>query len=205
MYKVFFKRFLDLIISFPVSLLFLPILIFLAIIIKLESKGPLFFTQNRVGKGLCTFKVLKLRTMTDETRLVGNQPVIGKAPGVTKVGYFLRRFKIDELPQVFNVLKGDMTIVGPRPSVPEQLEQMSREEKRRYSVRPGLTGLSQVSGNIHLTWKERFKYDLFYVDNISFLNDLRIILKTFLIILNGEEKFLHKSKDLIKKVDANSN
>jgi lipopolysaccharide/colanic/teichoic acid biosynthesis glycosyltransferase len=81
---------------------------------------------------------------------------------------------------------------------------MTDEEKRRYSVRPGLTGLSQVSGNIHLTWKERYKYDLMYLDNISFLNDLRIILKTFLIIFQGEEKFLHKSKDLIKKVNENS-
>jgi lipopolysaccharide/colanic/teichoic acid biosynthesis glycosyltransferase len=201
MYRSVFKRLLDITISFPVSLLLLPILIILAILIKIESRGPLFFTQNRVGKGLKIFEVLKLRTMTHEKREVGDKPLIGKAAGVTKVGFFLRRYKIDELPQVFNVLKGDMSIVGPRPSIPEQLDQMTEEEKRRYSVRPGLTGLAQVSGNIHLSWKERYKYDLFYINNISFLNDVRIILKTFLIIFKGEDKFVHKSQELIKHIE----
>jgi lipopolysaccharide/colanic/teichoic acid biosynthesis glycosyltransferase len=121
MYRSVFKRLLDIIISLPVSLLFLPILLVLAILIKLESRGPLFFTQKRVGRGLGTFNVQKLRTMTHEKREVVDKPIIGKAPGVTKVGYFLRRYKIDELPQVFNVLKGDMSVVGPRPSIPEQL------------------------------------------------------------------------------------
>ena len=198
MYHFFFKRFIDISISILVSIIFLPVLGGLALIIKLESKGPLFFTQTRVGKRLQPFKVVKLRTMTHEKRDVGDKPLIGRAVGVTKVGYFLRRFKIDELPQVFNVLIGDMSLVGPRPSIPEQLAQMTEQEKNRYSVRPGLTGLAQVSGNIYLSWKERYKLDLYYINNISFLNDIRIILRTFLIIFKGEHKFVHKSIKLIK-------
>src|SRR5690606_10730926 len=100
MYRIFLKRFIDIIISLFISILFLPALLVFAILIKMESAGPMFFTQRRVGNGLSTFKVFKLRTMTHEKRVVGNAPLIGKAPGVTKVGYYLRRFKIDELPQV---------------------------------------------------------------------------------------------------------
>lgn len=205
MYKSVIKRILDITVSLSVALLFLPILLVLAVLIKLDSKGPLFFTQIRVGRGLRTFKVIKLRTMIHENREVGDKPLIGKVPGVTRVGYFLRRFKIDEFPQVINVLKGDMSVVGPRPSIAQQLQQMTDKEIRRYAVRPGLTGLSQVSGNIHLTWKERYYYDLIYIDNISLTNDLRIILKTFLIIFRGEEKFLHKPTYCKHNVNENPN
>lgn len=198
MYKYFFKRFLDLVISLIVSIIFIPFLILLSIIIKIDSSGPVFFKQERVGKNLKLFNVLKLRTMTNQKRSISDKPIIGKTEGVTHIGYFLRRFKIDELPQVLNVLKGDMSLVGPRPSVPKQLETMSTKEKMRYSVRPGLTGLSQVSGNIHLPWKERFKYDLKYVNNYSLIIDIKIILKTFLIIFKGEEQFIHSSKNIIK-------
>ncbi len=199
MYKNFFKRTIDFLVSGFICLLCLPFFIVLALLIKIDSKGPIFFKQKRVGRNLTTFEVFKLRTMTHEARKVDDKPVIGRAPGVTQLGFYLRRFKIDELPQLLNVFCGDMSLVGPRPSVPEQLEQMTQEEKHRYSVRPGLTGLSQVSGNIHLSWKERYVYDLDYVAHISLLNDVKIILKTFLIILFGEEKYLHKSKNLIKK------
>jgi lipopolysaccharide/colanic/teichoic acid biosynthesis glycosyltransferase len=120
------------------------------------------------------------------------KPIIGKAEGVTQIGYYLRRFKIDELPQLLNILNGDMSIVGPRPSVPEQLANMTDEEKMRYSVRPGLTGLAQINGNIHLQWKERFVYDLKYVKNITFINDLKIVFRTVFIVLFGEEKYLNK-------------
>lgn len=199
MYRNTFKRLLDFGVSGLFCLLCLPFFVVLAVWIKLDSAGPIFFKQKRVGRNLTTFEVLKLRTMTHEQRQVGAAPVIGKAPGVTRLGYYLRRFKIDELPQLINVFLGHMSLVGPRPSVPEQLAQMTDAEKQRYSVRPGLTGLSQVSGNIHLSWKERYVYDLEYVAHISFLNDVKIILKTFLIILHGEEKYLHQSKNLIKK------
>jgi lipopolysaccharide/colanic/teichoic acid biosynthesis glycosyltransferase len=161
-----------------------------SLLIKLDSKGPVFFVQNRIGKDLNIFKVYKFRTMTDKKRSVAK--VISKAKGVTGIGYYLRRYKVDELPQLFNVLKGDMSLVGPRPSVEEQLEEMTQEEKRRYSVRPGMTGLAQVCGNIHLSWGDRYQYDLIYVENISMVNDLKIILRTILIIIMGEEKFLNQ-------------
>ncbi len=161
-------------------------------IILADTRGPLFFRQERVGKGLTFFKVYKFRTMTHEKRTVGSKPIIGKADGVTKVGYYLRRYKIDELPQLFNVLFGDMSLVGPRPSIPDQLLQMTEEEKQRYSVRPGLTGLAQINGNIHLSWKERFVYDLKYVDHVNFWNDLKIIFRTVFIVILGEQKFLNK-------------
>lgn len=192
MYSGFFKRIFDFLFSLAVILsLLLPLLV-IVILIKVESKGPLFFRQVRVGKGLKTFRVYKFRTMTNEKREVGAKPIIGKAEGVTQIGYYLRRFKIDELPQLLNILNGDMSIVGPRPSVPEQLANMTDEEKMRYSVRPGLTGLAQINGNIHLQWKERFVYDLKYVKNITFINDLKIVFRTVFIVLFGEEKYLNK-------------
>lgn len=157
--------------------------------IKIETPGPVFFKQKRVGKNLKEFEVLKFRTMTDEKREV--ESVIGMANGVTKVGYYLRRLKIDELPQLVNVLKGEMSLVGPRPSVSGQLEGMNEKEKERFSIKPGLTGLAQVCGNIHLSWTERYKYDRIYVKNISFFNDIRIMMRTVLIIIKGEEEFLN--------------
>lgn len=189
-YKKYIKKLLDRIIAFVFLILFLPALLIISLIIKLDTPGPLFFMQDRVGKDLEKFEVFKFRTMTDEDRKVTS--IKGKAKGVTASGYYLRRYKIDELPQLINVLKGEMSLVGPRPSIPGQLQEMDKKEKRRYTVKPGLTGLAQVCGNIHLSWKKRYKYDLKYVDNISFINDLKIILRTILIIVRGEEKFINK-------------
>lgn len=191
MYEKVFKRFIDIAVAAVLLLVLLIPLLVVALLIKLDSKGPLFFKQARVGKNLQIFEVFKFRTMTNEKRAVGN--IIGKAAGVTRVGYFLRKFKIDELPQLLNVLVGQMSLVGPRPSVYEQLSKMSAEEIKRYDVPPGLTGLAQVSGNIHLSWPERYILDLRYVRNITFYNDVLILLRTVLIVVQGEEKFLHRT------------
>ncbi|MGK7390754.1 MAG: sugar transferase [Candidatus Cyclobacteriaceae bacterium M2_1C_046] len=192
MYSHFFKRLIDVIVSGFILLLMLPFLLIIAVLVKIESPGSIFFLQNRVGKNLSLFTVYKFRTMTNEKRTVGKKPVIGKAAGVTKFGYWLRRFKIDELPQLINVLKGDMSLVGPRPSIAAQLDDMTDEQKKRYSVRPGCTGLAQVSGNIHMNWERRYKFDLNYVRNITFTNDLKILFRTIFIIIEGEEKFINK-------------
>ena len=192
MYRNIFKPLFDFIVAFVILFVVLIPLLVIVLLIFAESNGPLFFKKERVGRDLKFFKVFKFRTMTHEKRTVGNTPIIGKAEGVTKVGYYLRRYKIDELPQLLNVLSGDMSLIGPRPSVPEQLHQMSEAEKRRYSVRPGLTGLAQINGNIHLSWKERFVYDLNYVDNVTFWNDIKIIFRTVFIVILGEHKFLNK-------------
>jgi len=192
MYKQFFKRIIDFLFSLViVFLLFVPLLA-IALVIKLESKGPIFFKQYRVGKDLKNFKILKFRTMTHIKRKVGNEPIIGKAVGVTKIGFYLRRFKVDEIPQLINVLLFQMSLIGPRPCMPEQLLNMTENEKKRYNIKPGLTGLSQISGNIHLSWKERYKLDLVYVNNITFLNDFKILFRTIFIVIKGEEKFLNK-------------
>lgn len=191
MYSLFFKRLIDLLVALVVVLMCIIPLLIVACLIKIDSKGPVFYNQLRVGKDLKIFKVLKFRTMTNEKRDVPVK-IIGRAEGVTKVGYYLRRYKIDELPQVLNVLAGQMSLVGPRPSVPEHLLKMTDEEKKRYNVHPGLTGVAQVSGGVHLPWSERFQLDLKYVRNISFYNDVLILIRTVSVVLLGEEKFINK-------------
>tara|TARA_B110001450_G_scaffold51507_1_gene48075 strand:+ start:186 stop:794 length:609 start_codon:yes stop_codon:yes gene_type:complete len=192
MYRNLIKRALDFTIALSILILLLPFFFVLAIIIKLDSKGPVFFSQERVGKDLRHLLIFKFRTMTNEKREVGTSPTIGRSKGVTNVGYYLRRFKIDELPQLVSVLKGDMSLIGPRPSIPSHLNQMTQIEKMRYSVSPGLTGLAQVSGNIHISWSDRYQKDLEYIRNISFLNDLKIIIRTAQIIVIGEAYFVKK-------------
>ena len=182
----------DIFISCMVILVCIPILLLAVIGIKIDSKGPIFYTQKRVGKDLVPFQILKLRSMTNVARKVGKSPIIGTSQGVTVFGYYLRRFKIDELPRIINVLVGDLSIVGPRPSIFEQLEDMTEEEKTRYSVRPGLTGLAQVSGNIYIPWKERYKKDLNYIAHVSFKNDVIILLRTILVIIIGERRFVNR-------------
>ncbi len=194
MYASLFKRIIDISAAALLLLLLLIPLIVVAVLIKTDSAGPLFFMQRRVGKNLKIFEVYKFRTMTNERRAVGN--IVGKAAGVTGVGYYLRKYKVDELPQLLNVLFGQMSLVGPRPSVPEQLPNMSPEEIKRYDVSPGLTGLAQVSGNIHLSWPERYVLDLRYVRNITFYNDAMILMRTVLIVIKGEEKFVNKTLNI---------
>lgn len=196
MYKFFLKRVIDLSFSIIIILVISPLLFLVALIIPLESKGPIFFKQKRVGKGLKDIEILKFRSMTNEKREVGNKPILGKAAGVTNLGYVIRRLKIDELPQLLNVIKGDLSLVGPRPSVRSQLDSMTEEQKTRYSIRPGLTGLAQVSGNIHLSWPERYSFDLAYIKNRSFTLDMRILTRTFFLIIKGEKYF--KDKPLIQ-------
>lgn len=183
---------MDVFVSLVLLVLLSPLLLIVAILVPLESSGPIFFNQERVGKNLRPITVFKFRTMTNEPHKVGKKPIIGRETGVTKFGYWLRKFKIDELPQLLSVLRGDLSLVGPRPSVREQLNNMTELEKSRYDIRPGLTGLAQVSGNIHLTWKERYKKDLEYISNISFKNDFKILLRTALLLVKGEKYFLDK-------------
>ena len=190
MYKNFFKRGIDIIASLVLLALLSPLLIIVVLLIKMTSPGPVFFKQTRVGKGCKPFTLLKFRSMTNEKHEV--KKYTGRDEGVTPIGYYLRKYKIDELPQLIHVLKGEMSLVGPRPSIPAHLERMNEKELKRYNIRPGMTGLAQVSGNIHLDWKDRFTFDLEYLENISFLNDLRILKRTALLIIVGEEKFLNK-------------
>ncbi|MFP3592578.1 sugar transferase [Chryseobacterium sp. SIMBA_038] len=189
MYKAFIKRILDIIVALLVIIFLFPIFIVIYILVKLDSSGNFFFFQERLGYKGKTFKIYKVRTMYDKQR-IADREILKHDAEVTRVGYYLRRFKIDELPQIINVFNGDMSLVGPRPCLPNQLAEFNEDGKKRIEVVPGLTGLSQVNGNIHLSWQERWKYDRKYVENQSFMLDVKIILKTFLILLNGEDKYI---------------
>lgn len=193
-YSTYIKRVLDFNFSFLALLFLSPFLIIVAILIKLDSKGPVFFTQERPGKDMKIFKVYKYRTMVQDA--VKDQragiEVRGNDNRITPFGKFLRRFKIDELAQLLNIVKGDMSIVGPRPTLPEYIEQYEQWELKRFDANPGLTGLAQINGNIHLERKEKSEFDVKYLKQISFLTDLKIILKTIAIVLLGEEKFVNR-------------
>jgi len=180
------KRCFDFLVSIFLLVILSPLLIITAILIKLTSKGPLFFKQQRVGKDGKLFSVYKFRTMIDKVRSFDKQTLKGDAE-VTTIGGIIRRLKIDELPQLINVVKGDMSLVGPRPSLPSLVKEFNESGKKRILVRPGLTGLAQVNGNIYLTWEERWEFDRKYVEEQSLFLDLKILTKTAFIILLGEK------------------
>lgn len=192
MYNHFFKRVFDFILSLIALIILSPLLLIVIIAIKIDSKGPIFYFQTRVGRNMKEFNLYKFRTMTDKKRDPSKEQTYKDNPEITKVGYYLRRLKIDELPQLINVLVGDMALIGPRPALPSLYKDYGEKAAKRVRVRPGLSGLSQTRGNIFLTWEERFKYDNEYVDRMSFLLDVSIIIKTFLIVIFGEEKFIKR-------------
>lgn len=184
------KRIFDCVFASLAIVLFVPIMFFLAIWIKLDSKGPVFFLQNRVGKNKEFFRIYKFRTMVDRPADQidqHNEPVVSKGldARITRVGRFLRASSLDELPQLINMLKGDMSIVGPRPIIPEQLEVVPQENMNRFKVRPGLTGLAQVRGRRSLGWLEQLQADSEYVRKSGFWYDIGIILKTVVVVLQG--------------------
>ncbi|HEX6099712.1 MAG TPA: sugar transferase [Thermoanaerobaculia bacterium] len=182
----------DLVAAGAALLVLWPFLLAIAALVKLTSRGPAFFLQERLGRNATTFMAWKFRTMTDKPRVADTLYYTGDPSEVTLVGRFLRRTKLDELPQVFNVLRGEMSIVGPRPQLPKQLEEFNEDAKQRLRVRPGLTGLAQVNGNTALTWPERWHYDAEYVRTLSFILDCRILAKTIAVLLHGEERFTRK-------------
>ncbi len=192
-YRAFGKRLLDFSVSVSIAALLSPLFAVIAALIKLTSCGPVFFVQERLGYQGTTFSALKFRTMTDRLR-TAHQEVFGKTDEVTSVGYWLRRFKLDELPQLLNIVFGDMSLVGPRPALPTQWNEYTELARRRLEVRPGMTGLSQVRGNIHLTWAERWQYDAEYVDRLSLILDAWIVVRTVAVVLLGEERFLQRPK-----------
>lgn len=173
-YKFFLKRFLDIILSFLALLLLSPIILILWIWLSIANKGAgAFFFQERPGKDGKIFKIVKFKTMTDECDENGN--LLPDEKRLTKVGKFVRSTSLDELPQLWNIFKGEMSLIGPRPLLPQYLPLYSKEQVRRHEVRPGLSGWAQVNGRNTISWKEKFELDVWYVDNLSFLLDLKII------------------------------
>lgn len=188
MYKKFFKRFVDIIASGLGIIILFPFFVIVACIIKIDSKGPVFFTQKRVGRYKKDFKIYKFRTMlTFEDSFYPDGSPIQNYDRITKVGNILRKTSIDELPQLINIFTGDMSIVGPRPTLSYQVERYDNNQVRRLNARPGLTGLAQINGRNSLSWEKKIQYDLDYIDNITFLNDIKIILKTFVVVLKSEK------------------
>lgn len=186
MYKCCFKRFSDFCIAF-VSLLFLSFFILLIIVwLYFANKGSgVFFTQERPGKNGKIFKIIKFKSMTDEKDLSGN--LLPNEKRITPIGRFIRNTSIDELPQLFNVLKGDMSLIGPRPLMVRYLYLYSQEQARRHDVRPGVTGLAQVNGRNTITWTKKFELDVWYVDHISFVLDVKIIFLTIKNVLTHKD------------------
>jgi len=190
LYTVYGKRLLDLAIALSMFVALLPVFLLAMILVRVGSPGPVLFRQKRLGRNGQLFILYKFRTMTDEDRLADRQIWLAE-PQLTTTGRLLRRLKMDELPQLYNVLKGNMSIVGPRPGLPSLANQPGFSPLRLL-LRPGLTGLAQVNGNIHLSWQERYRYDEDYVNRVSLLLDLWIISKTFAIIALGEERFIRR-------------
>ena len=177
MYKHCFKRLLDFVVVLCVLLVIWPILLVIAVWLHFANKGAgAFFTQERPGKDGKIFKVIKFKSMTDERDAEGR--LLPDAERLTRVGWFIRSTSLDELPQLLNVLKGDMSLVGPRPLLPEYLPLYSREQARRHEVRPGITGWAQTHGRNAISWTEKFKLDVWYVDHVSLKVDLEVMYLT---------------------------
>lgn len=170
-----------------------PLLLTVAIVIKVTMPGPVLFRQQRVGKNGKTFAIYKFRTMKVDREAEANFDSQKDQERLTPTGRFLRRIKLDELPQLYNVLCGDMSLVGPRPTIMQQVVEYTPRQRKRLAMRPGMTGLAQVNGNITLDWTQRIEYDIKYIEQFSIALDVAILLKTVLIVLLGEEKFRRES------------
>lgn len=186
MYKHFFKRLIDFCIVFTALLIIWPVLLVITIWLHFANKGAgAFFFQERPGKDEKIFKVIKFKSMTDERDAEGK--LLPDAQRLTKVGKFVRSTSIDELPQLINVLKGDMALIGPRPLLPKYLPYYSERESVRHQVRPGITGWAQVNGRNHVLWEERFELDAYYVEHLSLALDLKIVFTTIKNILSRKD------------------
>lgn len=186
MYKHFFKRLIDFSIVFAALLIIWPVLLVIYIWLTMANKGAgAVFYQERPGKDGKIFRVMKFKSMTDERDSLGN--LLPEVQRLTKVGEFIRKTSIDELPQLINVLKGDMSLIGPRPLLPKYLPLYNDEQRRRHDVRPGITGWAQVNGRNNITWTEKFKLDVWYVDNCSLWLDVKIIYMTIKNVLSSKD------------------
>lgn len=186
MYKHFFKRLIDFTIVFMALLIIWPILLIITIWLHFANKGAgVFFTQERPGKDGKIFKVIKFKSMTDERDADGN--LLPDAQRLTKVGSFVRKTSIDELPQLINVLKGDMALIGPRPLLVQYLPLYTKEQARRHEVRPGITGWAQVNGRNLCKLSKKFEYDVWYVDHCTFMTDIKILWMTLLNVIKRSD------------------
>lgn len=184
MYKLFFKRFFDFILSLIAIIMLSPVYLIVIVLVRIKLGSPVFFTQKRPGKDEKIFKMYKFRTMTNEVDENGN--LLPDDKRLTKFGKLLRSTSLDELPELFNILKGDMSIVGPRPLLVRYLPLYNEYQKHRHDARPGFTGWAQCNGRNSISWEEKFDLDVYYVNHITFLLDVKIIFKTVKTVLCRE-------------------
>lgn len=184
MYRNYIKRIIDLILSFMAIIVLSPVLLIVAILVRTKLGSPVIFKQKRPGMNEKIFTLYKFRTMTDETDEQGN--LLPDEVRLTKFGKLLRSTSLDELPELFNILKGDMAIVGPRPLLVRYLPRYNEHQKKRHNVRPGFTGYAQVNGRNSISWEEKFDFDVYYVEHVSFLLDVKIIFKTIKVVFARE-------------------
>ena len=195
------KRWFDILVSLMGLIVFLPILLLVSILVRTKLGSPIFFTQDRVGKDNKIFKMIKFRTMTDARDKFGE--LLSDEERLTSFGKFLRSSSLDELPELINVLKGDMSLVGPRPLLEKYLPLYSEEQIKRHNVKPGITGWAQVNGRNSISWTEKFKLDVFYVENYSFLFDIKILFLTYYIYMrnSNNKKILNTTN--INRITSN--
>jgi lipopolysaccharide/colanic/teichoic acid biosynthesis glycosyltransferase len=184
LYRNYLKRFLDLIVSLVAFSLLLPLFIIVTVLLYIANQGKPFFVQPRPGKNGRIFRLVKFKTMNDRKDAAGN--LLSDAERLTAVGKFIRKTSLDEIPQLINVIKGEMSLIGPRPLLVEYLPLYNDTQKRRHEVRPGITGWAQVNGRNAIGWKEKFELDVWYVDNMSLLLDCKIIIFTMMKVVKSE-------------------
>lgn len=183
LYQKYIKRLLDILLSFIALIILSPVFILVWLGLSISNKGTgAFFTQKRPGKDEKIFKLYKFKSMTDERDINGD--LLPDSERLTKVGKFIRKVSLDELPQLWNILKGDMSFIGPRPLLVRYLPIYTPEERRRHNVRPGIVGLAGVRGRNNNTWKKKFEYDIYYVDHLSFTLDLKIFFQAIAVVLS---------------------
>lgn len=185
MYKKYIKRMLDFILSLMAFIILMPFMLIIYILVRIKLGKPAIFKQQRPGKNEKIFTLYKFRTMTEQKDEEGN--LLPDEQRLTKFGKFLRSTSLDELPELVNIIKGDMSIVGPRPQLVKDMVFMSEEQRKRHQVRQGLTGLAQINGRNNITWEEKINYDIKYINHISFIGDCKIILGTILKVVKKED------------------
>ncbi|MGX7419735.1 sugar transferase [Carnobacterium gallinarum] len=185
MYNNFFKRFLDFIVAFILLFLLSPIIFLTYLLIKILLKGPALFKQQRPGKDHKIFTIYKFRTMTDKKNSLGE--LLPDSERLTGLGKFIRKTSLDELPQLYNVFRGEMSFIGPRPLLIEYLPLYSERQKKRHYIRPGITGWAQVNGRNAISWEQKFEYDIYYIQHLSLLLDMKIIFLTIKKVIISED------------------
>ena len=191
--KLLFKNTFDIVFGIIALIVFFPLFLVIGIAIKLDSNGPVFFKQRRVGKNGKSFTVYKFRSMVQDAENIGlGLNISNNDMRITTVGNFLRNWSLDELPQIINIVEGDMSFIGPRPTLQYQVDNYTLHQRKRLNMKPGITGWAQVNGRNNITWEKRIELDIWYVDNCSLLLDIKIILKTIKVVFTSRDVYSKK-------------